>query len=173
MLQDDWPKDDWFEATADVEPFDARPIIAQGGHPLADVIDRARAVTPGGFLVLDVPFDPVPLRGRLLTLGFPSVARPLAAGHWRVVFRHGPAVDAPTPAEADNGAGPLDVRDLEPPEPLIRILRRIDAGRDDMLIVRLRREPLLLLPELADRGWSWEPLKGEPGEIRWRLFRIT
>jgi hypothetical protein len=51
----------------------------------------------------------------------------------------------------------LDVRGLEPPQPMVKILRLIDSGAvHDVLIVHLDREPIFLYPELDDRGWSHE-----------------
>jgi hypothetical protein len=51
----------------------------------------------------------------------------------------------------------IDVRDLEPPEPMVAILRAIDEGEaDTILIAHLDRDPIFLYPELDDRGWSHE-----------------
>ena len=51
----------------------------------------------------------------------------------------------------------IDVRGLEPPEPMVAILRIIDHGEvDSVLIAHLDREPIFLYPELDDRGWSHE-----------------
>jgi hypothetical protein len=51
----------------------------------------------------------------------------------------------------------LDVRGLEPPQPMVRILRLIDSGdAGDVLIVHLDREPIFLYPEIDDRGWAHE-----------------
>jgi hypothetical protein len=73
----------------------------------------------------------------------------------------------------------LDVRDLDPPQPMVKILTLIDAGEaDDVLIVHLDREPIFLYPELDDRGWSHEIVPaacGDPAcedEIRLRLVRM-
>jgi hypothetical protein len=49
----------------------------------------------------------------------------------------------------------IDVRGLEPPEPMVEILRLIDHGEiDGVLIAHLDREPIFLYPELDDRGWG-------------------
>lgn len=58
----------------------------------------------------------------------------------------------------------IDVRDLEPPEPMIAILRTIDGGTvDTALIAHLDREPIFLYPELDDRGWSHEIIQSSCG----------
>ena len=54
-----------------------------------------------------------------------------------------------------------------PPARLVAILRLIDSGEhQDVVIVHHQREPVYLLPELADRNWDWVHLEGEPGEVR-------
>lgn len=74
----------------------------------------------------------------------------------------------------------VDVRGLEPPQPMVRILGLIDSGEaPDILIVHLDREPIFLYPELDDRGWSHELVAascGDPAcedEVRLRLVRMT
>lgn len=54
----------------------------------------------------------------------------------------------------------LDLRGLQPPEPMITVLREIDAGAMEPLILRLDRDPIFLYPELEDRGWSGRLLSG-------------
>ena len=51
----------------------------------------------------------------------------------------------------------IDLRGLEPPEPMVAILKTIDGGEvDTALVAHLDREPIFLYPELDDRGWSHE-----------------
>ncbi len=58
----------------------------------------------------------------------------------------------------------MDVRGLDPPEPMIAILQAIDGGEvDTVLVAHLDREPIFLYPELDDRGWSHEILQSSCG----------
>jgi len=51
----------------------------------------------------------------------------------------------------------LDVRGLEPPEPLERILSELDSLQsDEQLDVTHWREPLLLYPILAEKAWQYK-----------------
>jgi hypothetical protein len=51
----------------------------------------------------------------------------------------------------------IDVRGLDPPEPMIAILRALDGGEiDTALVAHLDRDPIFLYPELDDRGWNHE-----------------
>ena len=50
----------------------------------------------------------------------------------------------------------LDVRGLEAPEPLERILDALNTLQDDeQLDITHWREPLLLYPVLAENGWQY------------------
>jgi len=63
----------------------------------------------------------------------------------------------------------LDVRGLEPPQPLVRILEELDRlGRGVELEVRHDRRPMLLYPQLDDRGFAHETDQPQPD-----LFRIV
>lgn len=58
----------------------------------------------------------------------------------------------------------IDVRNLEPPGPMVAILQAIDGGEvDTALIAHLDREPIFLYPELDDRGWSHEIVQSSCG----------
>jgi len=49
----------------------------------------------------------------------------------------------------------LDLRDLEPPEPMMRIMERLARAPGEPLRVRLRHEPVPLYELLAQRGFAW------------------
>jgi uncharacterized protein DUF2249 len=62
----------------------------------------------------------------------------------------------------------IDLRGLEPPEPMVAVLRMIDGGElDSALIAHLDREPIFLYPELDDRGWSHELMPSSSGSTDW------
>jgi Uncharacterized conserved protein (DUF2249) len=69
----------------------------------------------------------------------------------------------------------IDVRGLPPPEPLVAILRLVQEHAVDggAVIVHHDRDPALLYPELAERGWWAERVDGAPGEVRLRLSRSS
>jgi hypothetical protein len=157
--------------------LDVRPVITAGQEPFAAIMKAAAQVGEGGMLLLDAPFDPAPLRRVLAGKGFTSQGRHIAEGHWRIAFRRGAApATAPAPrrtgelwAEADGAH--LDVRGLEPPEPLVKILSIIDSGRMDALTVHHERDPVFLYPELEARGWVCRITAEIPGEVRLKLSR--
>jgi hypothetical protein len=66
----------------------------------------------------------------------------------------------------------IEVRGLAPPGPLVAIVRLVESVPDATpVIVHHDRDPQLLYPELAERGWTAEPIQGEPGEVRLQLER--
>jgi hypothetical protein len=76
------------------------------------------------------------------------------------------------PVDDEGGVRCLDLRGLEPPRPAVTILTFLDGpDAGDVVIVRLARDPIFLYPELAARGWDWEPLRSEPQDVRLRLVR--
>ncbi|MEX2608590.1 MAG: DUF2249 domain-containing protein [Gemmatimonadota bacterium] len=68
---------------------------------------------------------------------------------------------------ADNGVQVLDVRGLEPPEPMVRTLAALEALPPDGTLVQLNvRVPRFLLPQLEERGFSWEIREQAPDLVR-------
>ena len=70
----------------------------------------------------------------------------------------------------------IDVRGLAAPQPLVAIVRLLEeiesARRPGAVIAHLDRDPLMLYPELAQRGWLAQPLPATAGEaVRLRLVR--
>lgn len=70
----------------------------------------------------------------------------------------------------------IDVRGLSAPAPLVEILKLVDAlgaaaTAPAVVIVHHDRDPQLLYPELAERGWRADIVSGDPGEVRLRLAR--
>lgn len=157
--------------------LDVRPLIRDGREPFTLLMTAAAAVADDEGLVIEAPFNPLPLRGMLEHKGFASYALRLAPDHWRIYCIRGDAAaprDLP-PIKSDFGATiwrdhdgvHIDVRALEAPAPMVAILQVTDRpDHGGRITVHHRRDPLYLYPELAERGWSWQRIDGEPGEIR-------
>ena len=61
----------------------------------------------------------------------------------------------------------LDVRGLEPPQPMVRVLEEIDRlGPGAELEVHHERRPMFLYPQLDERGLIHETDEPEPGLVR-------
>lgn len=172
---------DWLVHAIGVEPIDVRQMLSMGQDPLFSILQPAQAVEPGGFLVVDAPFNPTPLRRLLAGNGFSSFGRKLAGGHWRVFFRKDGGAQWQQDGDVDvssdgaviwsqDGTVHIDVRPLPPPVPMVAILRLIESSPQlGCLVVHHQREPVHLLPELAERGWRVESMQQHPDLVVLRL----
>ncbi len=144
--------------------LDVRPILRAGGEPFGEIMAAVARLEPGQGLRLLATFEPVPLFSVLGARGFGHEVRELPGGDWEVRFR--PRIPEPVPASpapAETG-GPdwsepvrhMDNRELDPPEPMVRILAATEELKEgEVLSALLCREPMFLFPELAKRGHAW------------------
>ena len=66
----------------------------------------------------------------------------------------------------------IDVRGLEPPLPLVRVLERLETLRDDERLEMIHdRRPMLLYPQLEARGFAHATDEPAPGVIRVMITR--
>ncbi|WP_435230738.1 DUF2249 domain-containing protein [Pseudopelagicola sp. nBUS_20] len=64
----------------------------------------------------------------------------------------------------------VDTRGLPPPDPLVAVLWHItQPERNGPVIAHFDRDPVYLLPELAERGWSYEYGAPDSDEVRLTL----
>lgn len=153
--------------------LDVREELRAGREPFSRIMAARREVPAGGGLCLRATFEPVPLFAVMGNQGFAHHVERLAADDWRVWFypagESGAAAAATTPSagaavpakaaattpEADVIL--LDVRGLEPPEPMVRTLEALETLPEGRTLVQLNmRVPEFLLPELEARGFSYE-----------------
>jgi TusA-related sulfurtransferase len=137
---------------------------------------------PGQGLKLLATFKPTPLFSVLGSQGFSHEAREIGGGDWEVLFRPAegatksePPLDAPAQdiVEWPDPAQHLDNRDLDPPEPMVRILAATEElKKGEVLSALLCREPIFLLPELAKRGHAWRGGFESDGKTYKILVRI-
>lgn len=159
---------------------DVRPTLRAGGEPFGEIMAAVSTLPPGKGLRLLATFKPVPLFSVLGSKGFTHEAREIGEGDWEVLFSPaGGAAEPAIPAAAsdpDNWPDParaMDNRDLDPPDPMVRILAAIEEMQPgEVLDALLCREPMFLLPELAKRGHSWRGAFEPDGTTYRILIRI-
>ena len=142
---------------------DVRPILRAGGEPFEKIMAAVNALKPEQGLRLFATFKPTPLLHVLGSKGYTHEAKELDGGDWEVLFSPSGAAanetGAPRPANDSIWSEPvrhLDNRDLDPPEPMVKILAATEAmAPGEVLSALLCREPIFLFPELAKRGHSW------------------
>lgn len=73
----------------------------------------------------------------------------------------------PDDEDGDDDVVVLDVRSMEPPEPMVATLAALEDLPADKTLVQINvRVPRFLLPRLEERGWSWEVREQEGGPVR-------
>jgi uncharacterized protein (DUF2249 family) len=166
--------------TSSLVELDVRPILRAGGEPFEAIMGAVSKLAPGQGLRLLATFKPAPLFSVLGAKGFAHEAQELAEGDWEVIFRPKERGSEPpsAAASADTSDWPapvqhMDNRDLDPPEPMVRILAATEALKEgEVLSALLCREPIFLLPELAKRGHAWRGAFEGDGKTYRILVRI-
>jgi uncharacterized protein (DUF2249 family) len=156
-----------FEYTADEIQtiLDVREDIASNRDPLSKIMRSASEIGLGKILVVINDFEPIPLYDVLGKKGF--VHRTETQGEsFHVLFKrvvspkeirserheNGPRDIA---ADGDETVLEIDVRGLEPPEPMMRILKTLNTIDDNtILLVHHHREPMFLYDKLEERGFE-------------------
>lgn len=148
------------------EPFelDVRPLLRNGGEPFGAIMAAVNSLVPGQALKLFATFRPEPLFKVMESRGFGYEATPLDGGEWLVLFTpEAEGSDAPAALKRDNDpdnwpdpSDYLDCTEMDPPEPMVRILERLEImAPGTVLFALLGREPVFLFPELQARGHAW------------------
>lgn len=154
--------------------LDVREDLRAGKEPFRQILDAARALPRGSVLRVRAIFEPAPLYAVLAKHGLGHATEQLAPDDWRVWFHHDDAAaashrDVPasgTPSE-DGDMIVLDVRGLEPPEPMVRTLEALaEMPRGKTLVQINVRIPQYLLPKLAERGFVYEVKEQGPDLVR-------
>ena len=160
--------------------LDVRQILRDGGMPFQLIMDTVSSLDPGEGLRLHVIFQPVPLIRQLEQRGYSHVARKLSDDDWEIDFVPGDQAVEPEPAApATEAIWPdpvwnLDLTDLPPPEPMERILARLETMESgEVLFALLNREPVFLFNELKDRGHEWIGNFDDSGKVYRIMIRAT
>jgi uncharacterized protein (DUF2249 family) len=159
--------------------LDVRDELRNGREPFSRIMAARRSMPADGALCVRAIFEPVPLYAVMARQGLSHWTEQLAADDWQVWFYPEQSVSAAaivapaTVAQSGTteGAGAdvvvLDVRGLEPPEPMERTLAALETLAPGATLVQLNvRVPRFLLPLLAERGFTYEVREQEPDLVR-------
>jgi uncharacterized protein (DUF2249 family) len=150
--------------------LDVRDEIRRGEEPLSRIMAAVKALPADHVLVVRTPFPPIPLYDLLGRRGFRHWTERHAADDWSATFARDTALPtnrAPHPASTGARHMVLDVRGLEPPEPMVRVLHAIEQLEvGDDLEVRHDRRPIFLYPQLDERGFTHQTDEPAPGLVR-------
>ncbi|HSJ31277.1 MAG TPA: DUF2249 domain-containing protein [Longimicrobiales bacterium] len=162
--------------------LDVRDELRAGREPFSLIMGALRSVPEGGALVIRAIFEPVPLYAVMKRQGLEHWTEELAADDWRVSF-YPPAADgvakeatpaaSTAPAPPTDAADPegdvivLDVRGMEPPEPMMRTLAALEQLPAGATLLQINvRVPQFLLPMLEERGFTYHVREQEPDLVR-------
>jgi uncharacterized protein (DUF2249 family) len=169
----------WLSDATIVQELDARPIMARGEEPFKQIMGAAQGIPTGSAFRLIAGFEPLPLYGVLEKQGFAHHSIKHATDHWEVIFHregqpaHSPAsaakaatagtVDWSAPASAEVT---IDVSELVPPEPMIKILETLETlPADGRLLVHHVRRPIHLYDRLDEMGYAHDTRDLGPGKV--------
>ena len=175
---------------AAIVELDVRDDLRSGREPFSRIMAVVATMGESDVLLLRTLFEPVPLFDVLTRRGFDHEARMTTPDDWSVWFWRSssavalePSPDVKAADVADRTAAPamderdprslsLDVRYLEPPEPLTRTLAALETLPDGCTLVQVNvRIPQLLLPLLAERGFDFAVDESQAGVVLVRIWR--
>ncbi len=169
----------WVRVASVVAEVDARALQRSGAEPFGPIMTAARSTEVGQVFRLRSSFEPVPLYTVMTQRGFDHWSTCHADGDWEVLFRNtgGPRETVATSArpgdtvEDTSWTSPtasitIDVSELVPPEPMVRILSALENLRTgESLLVHHVRRPIHLYPQLDDAGYRHETRDVGPGKV--------
>jgi uncharacterized protein (DUF2249 family) len=159
--------------------IDVRPLMARGEEPFKAIMAAARTVPVGSTLRLIAGFEPLPLYDVLAKQGFLHSTCQPGSDEWEVRFyKERSDSDAETERPATPAPGlvdwtdapsteiTIDVSELVPPEPMIRILEALETlPPDGRLLVHHVRRPIHLYERLDEMGYGHDTRELGPGRI--------
>jgi uncharacterized protein (DUF2249 family) len=141
--------------------LDVRPLLEAGAEPFREIMSMVDALGPDEGLRLLAPFEPKPLFTVMERKGYGHEVSELEGGDFEVRFfpKNVEIRASGAAAGADVWPEPaieLDLTDLDPPQPMVKILNTLEAmPAGAVLFALLGREPVFLFPELTKRGHQW------------------
>jgi len=151
--------------------LDVRPIIESGTDPFKTIMKTVKDMNDDEMLHLINSFEPVPLYSVMETKGFKHAAEK-KGDEWHIWFwkdegnrseeKKNVETFSSDKNSTKNNIVEIDVRGLEPPEPMVKILETLNRLDDDTtLLVHHHREPMLLYDKLEELGYGAETSKIE------------
>jgi len=163
---------------APVVEVDIREDLRAGREPFSKIMAAVGALGESEVLRLRAIFEPAPLFTVLAKRGLVHEAHAHAPDDWSVWFWRPIVESAPEaqatdePSAADPRAVWLDVRGLEPPEPMLRTLAALETLPPGHELVQLNvRVPQFLLPILAERGYACDIDESHADHVLVRIWR--
>ena len=146
-----------------IHQLDVRPVIESGKDPFQDIMAAVKELKSDGILLIINSFEPIPLYSVLGKQGFEHWTE-IENNMFRIYFYKdekikqdvNPSKQKLSSKEVEyKNVIELDVRELLPPEPMIKILETLSqVDENTVLLVHHHREPMMLYPKLEERGYE-------------------
>jgi uncharacterized protein (DUF2249 family) len=153
--------------------LDVRPVLDKGGDPFTLIMKTLSELASDEALHLVVGFEPVPLYEVMKANGRGAVTREQDGVFHVWFYRTSQTVaEGGPPPERAALLPPLvmDVRDLEPPQPMLEVLQKlVELGPGAQLLVHHHREPVMLYEKLRYRGYDARTQKRGEGDYLVRI----
>lgn len=165
---------------------DVRDELRAKREPFAKIMAAVRTLDDGAMLRVRAIFEPAPLVSVLGVRGFACETEQHDVEDWSLWAWRDDAAAPAAPGEPHSGAitdqdeaAPvaknevwLDVRDLEPPEPMMRTLAALETLPAGHVLIHMNtRVPQFLLPMLVERGFVYEIEHLDSGNVLVRIRR--
>lgn len=163
--------------------LDVRPEVTSGRDPFNSIMKAVGNLNEGQGLHLINLFEPVPLYTVMKMKGFEHSTECID-GTWHIYFFKGEAAEAAAPLSqtgknrtagqgtAEPAIIEIDVRGLEPPEPMVKIIETLpQVGNNTVLLVHHHREPLMLYDKLDHLGFEASSEKISEGYYKVRITK--
>jgi uncharacterized protein (DUF2249 family) len=147
--------------------LDVREMLRAKQEPFPVIMETVGWLGPDDVFELHATFKPEPLLNVLGRQGFQHAVVEEGSDHFVVHFYR---------EQTDRPYFHLDNRELEPPEPMVRTLSFLDSHEACQTVelgleIWNARVPVLLLPELEERGYQYEIDDEGNGTVRVNIFR--
>jgi uncharacterized protein (DUF2249 family) len=167
------PRPSWARDDLVAVELDVRDMQRRHEEPFSRIMQAVSSVQPGRIFKLRNTFEPFPLYEVLGRRGFAAWAERLADDDWVVYFYREAEPDEANRREADtlpDAVVPdrvLDIEELVPPEPMVKILTALEemAPGQTLLVNHLRR-PIYLLQILDERGYPYRLEERQEGRVQ-------
>lgn len=165
-----------------VVDLDVRSEVDSGRDPFKTIMTAVGNLKEGEVLHLINHFEPVPLYTVMQMKGFDHSTE-CKNGVWHVYFfRVGEGTAGSSKLQEGSRRGEqkrgrqktieIDVRGLEPPEPMVRIIETLpQVDQNTVLLVHHHREPMMLYDKLEHLGYEASTEKVSEGYYRVRITK--
>ncbi len=146
-----------------IHQLDVRPIIDSGKDPFQNIMAAVKELKDDEILLIINSFEPIPLYSVLGKKGFEHWTEKGSDSFKIYFYKDNTNIRDENILEAKSTSNvvdfknviELDVRELVPPEPMIKILETLSqVDENTVLLVHHHREPMMLYPKLEERGYE-------------------